>query len=419
MQAFENEKTSDLLETQAEGLEKQSRYAEAAQCHKRVLAARERVLGSSMKTAKSCFSLARCLSLIGRHNEALPYCERAREWIRAHQSVVGAAVANEVQILYGKILRSCGRLKDSLALFEGLLGTNIQGEGQIEVLSGMGGVYRDMGKYDEALTCFRMSYASVVKQKGEENEHALSALNNIAVTMQSAGNQSDQVLESLQKVYNGYVKLRGEEHLHTVQTASSISGVLHSMNRYQEAETWAKKALRASERAFGAENQPSLTIANALGTTLTSMKKYDEAEDVLENCLAGLEHLYGKDHSITLTTRANLALLYQAKGDLARALAEMSASHDSMKRTLGSGHPTTRRILQGIIQIQDQMGRFGDAAKNQEAILGAMMQYPLHEGHIRCIQKLAEFYRKDGDVTKAKSMEVRAMHLRNQIKSQH
>jgi ATP/maltotriose-dependent transcriptional regulator MalT len=131
--------------------------------------------------------------------------------------------------------------------------------------------------------------------------------------------------------------------------------------------------------------------------------------------------LYGKDHSITLTTRANLALLYQAKGDLAKALAEMSASHDSMKRTLGSGHPTTRTILQGIIQIQDQMGRFGDAAKNQEALVATMMQHvvPPHEGHIRCIQKLAEFYRKNGDVAKAKATEVRAMHLRNQIKGQH
>jgi tetratricopeptide (TPR) repeat protein len=418
MHAFEDEKTSDSLDAQGASFEAQGRWAEAAQYHKRALAVRERLLGPCMKTAQSCLHVSLCLSRHGHHKEALPYCERAELWIRANPTQVEPEVTHTVRILRGQILRGTGQFNEAAALLRELSQTQTDDLLRSEAWNNLAGVYRDMAKYDDALALYSQVYDSATKRKGEGSQEALTVLNNIALTLSDSNAQPELVLKNLQKVYDGYLKLGGEEHVNTIKTASSISIALQGMGRYEEAETWARKAFRASERVFGEENQPTLSIANTLGIVLTQLKKYDEAEDVLEACLSGLTHVYGPSHFMTLTTRANLAGALHGKGDLEKSLTEQSIAYEGVKKGLGAGHPAARKSIQEIIRIQHEMGRYSDAIKNQEALLDTMLQQPPHHsGHVLCMEKLALFYRKNGETTKAEATADRAKKLGDRIRS--
>lgn len=417
MQAFEDEATSDKLESQALALEIQRRLDDAALHYKRARAARERILGASAtKTLKSGVDVARCLSRQGRHAEALTYCEPGLKWIKANPSGVDLSTALRVRRLYGDILRGIGRLKDAVAEYKVALELDTEKTEHGITLNSLGGVYREMGRYSEALNCYSETYADAKKMKGEESVEALSILNNIATAILDDGKSPETSLKLFEKVYNGYLKIRGETDPNTLSTAANISATFHKLGRFQEAEKWGRNALRNAEKTFGEENQPTLSIANALGLTLTSLGRFDEAEEILEDCLSGLMTVYGAENSLTLTTRCNLAIVIRAKGDLARALKEQESVYGIFARLLGAGHPSTRKVIQQVISIQAELGRYADAVKNQKILVDEMLKMgPPHGGHVKCMEKLADYYRKSGDNAKGKETDARVTRLREEI----
>ena len=419
MQAFEDEATSDLLETQGFALEKEDRIIEAIQHYKRAYAARERLLGvSAPKTIKSGIDLARCLARSGHHREALPYCEKVLQWMKANPSQVQSYTVNRVKTLHGDILRGLGLFPDSVAAYQEVLSSTTDKESRNITLNGLAGVYREIGKYKEALDCYWESYNASKDLHGEESTQSLTILNNIATAMLEGGDAPEKVLEMFEKVYNGYLKLCGEAHPNTVKTASNISNVMQKLGRYQDAEKWGKDALRISERLFGEENQPTLSIANGLGTILNKLEKYDEAEDVLSVCVEGLAKAYGPDNSMTLITRSNLAQAIRGKGDLPKALSEQKSVYAGMEKAFGPGHVNSRSILQEVISLQEEMGLYADAIKNQEQLLVEMLKHgPPHRGHVKCLEHMAIIYRKAGQGAKAKETEERASRMLRDIES--
>jgi tetratricopeptide (TPR) repeat protein len=71
----------------------------------------------------------------------------------------------------------------------------------------------------------------------------------------------------------------------------------------------------------------------------------------------------GSEHPNTLTSRNNLALLYQSKGEYDKALPLYEQTLAAREQVLGSEHPQTITVRDNLERCRNEMEGKGEQAK--------------------------------------------------------
>jgi tetratricopeptide (TPR) repeat protein len=167
-----------------------------------------------------------------------------------------------------------------------------------------------------------------------------------------------------------------------------------------------KRAEKAADQLDAEAVGDKLAVARLqtiLGDTLRELGNAAKAVEVLEKARATRERDLGVDHPDTLISRHNLALAYQADGQLDKALPLLEATLKASEAKLGADHPETLASRNDLALAYKAAGQLDKALslseatlKAQEAKLGAD-----HRDTLTSRNNLALAYEAAGQLDKA------------------
>ena len=159
----------------------------------------------------------------------------------------------------------------------------------------------------------------------------------------------------------------------------------------------------ASHAPPDTDTQGTAYLLNGAGLFLNGQGQPARAAGYLQRALADCVRVLGADHPQTLRSRGNLALAYEAAGDLGRAIPLLEQALADRERVLGADHPDTlasRNNLAGAYQAAGDLGRaiplLEQALADCVRVLGAD-----HPDTLTSRNNLALAYEAAGDLGRA------------------
>jgi serine/threonine protein kinase/Tfp pilus assembly protein PilF len=279
----------------------------------------------------------------------------------------------------------------------------------------IGRTFIGLGAYDAATAHIREAVEIRRNELGESHPDTRHAINQLAVLLIKQGSNAEA--EKLLKAsLDENTRLFGRHHLITIETLDQLAVLYTDQDRVDEAEPIVKEVLDAKTRAHGPEAPETIEAMNTLASLYTSMRRFNDANALfdkaisLQDKITGPEHpfaleirsnyawsqywqasntaahdspeyaalmessrvlsekvlegrarLLGEEHQATITSMNNLAAVYVAQGNFARAEELRKKDVDISVRTLGEDHPDTITSLSNYGNLLTQQKRFSEA----------------------------------------------------------
>ncbi|MEU5074878.1 tetratricopeptide repeat protein, partial [Streptomyces asoensis] len=191
---------------------------------------------------------------------------------------------------------------------------------------------------------------------------------------------------------------------------------------YQDTAAWERLLphILALAETTRTDNAPSVDTANTyyLGAQYLYRQGRDAHTIALRTAaLAQYEQVLGATHPATLTSRSNLALAYQAVGDLGRAIPLMETTLAQHEQILGDTHPDTLNCRNNLAGAYQAVGDLGRAIPLMETTL-AQREQVLGDSHADTLtsrNNLAGAYYTVGDLGRAIPLMETTLAQRKQI----
>ncbi|BCM88074.1 FxSxx-COOH system tetratricopeptide repeat protein [Methylobacterium indicum] len=148
-----------------------------------------------------------------------------------------------------------------------------------------------------------------------------------------------------------------------------------------------------------------------------ALATYTSARQLFERALDTTERVQGPDHPDTAISLANLAVLLQAQGDLARARSLFERALAITEGVRGSAHPNTAASLSNLAGLLRDQGNLAAAQPLQERAL-AIAEQVLgldHPSTAGILNNLAGLLQAQGNLAAARSLYERALALRERV----
>lgn len=113
----------------------------------------------------------------------------------------------------------------------------------------------------------------------------------------------------------------------------------------------------------------ALAFVDRAADTLFSFGQPVLAGKLLETAATAAVRSLGHEHSATLSTLANLAIIWAELGDFDKARALQEQVLDGLRRTNGDEHPSTTAVMSNLAVTRGRMGDLAGAQELQEAVL--------------------------------------------------
>ncbi|KAJ5907909.1 hypothetical protein N7495_000591 [Penicillium taxi] len=209
---------------------------------------------------------------------------------------------------------------------------------------GLGILYSDQGKLNEADEMYQRALAGYEKALGPDHTSTLDTVNNLGLLYSDQG-KLNEAEEMYQRALTGCEKALGPDHTSTLNTVNNL-GILYSdQGKLNEAEEMYQRALAGKEKALGPDHTSTLDTVHNLGNLYRKQGKLNEAEEMYQRALTGCEKALGPDHTSTLDTVNNLGLLYSDQGKLNEAEEMYQRALAGYEKALGSDHDKTQRLV--------------------------------------------------------------------------
>jgi serine/threonine protein kinase/tetratricopeptide (TPR) repeat protein len=235
-------------------------------------------------------------------------------------------------------------------------------------LCSQGWAYKMMERYAEAEACLRESIELHQRRPGPPDPDLFSAMNNLGVTLGSAGKLSESEEVHCQTLSRRRALL-GENHPDTIPDIANLATVVELQGRFDEAEALHLEALQRVKAVLGSDHGWTASASNNLGLLRMRMGKLPEAQASLEESLACEERRGRLATPDVAMTRQTLAMVLLAQGEAAKAEQSAAASRAVFTQTLGAKHWRTlfSEFLRATALID--LGRLGEARPIIEATL--------------------------------------------------
>jgi len=200
---------------------------------------------------------------------------------------------------------------------------------------------------------------------------------------------------------------------HEVIRISDAVLKLGERGRYKEAAHLAAQAVKFADQMLGKEHPAYSTSLNNLAGLYQAMGDYARAEPHYVQALEIMDKALGKEHPNYATSLNNLAGLYQAMGNYARAEPQYLQALEIMERALGKEHPNYATSLSNLAGLYQAMGDYARAEPHYvqamevtEKTLGKE-----HPDYATSLSGLAWLYQAMGDYARAEPHYVQALEI--------
>ena len=188
---------------------------------------------------------------------------------------------------------------------------------------------------------------------------------------------------------------------------------LASEGRYRDAAPVLRRALTASERAFGRSSLAVAWALNDLGMCYKFLARFSEAGPLYQRALAIVEARLGPDHADVASLYHNLGGLEHAAGNWLRG--EPFARHAVRirKRALGPRHPVVAHDMTALAALLDRQKKYDEAERLYTASIGIFEREhgPDHPDLAVPLNNLAAVYQARGRPKQAELLYRRALAI--------
>mmetsp|Transcript_60312 Transcript_60312/g.166945 ORF Transcript_60312/g.166945 Transcript_60312/m.166945 type:complete len:708 (+) Transcript_60312:89-2212(+) len=206
------------------------------------------------------------------------------------------------------------------------------------------------GNAQMALTRSRRDLAAAQQRHGRDSLEALRAAGDLALALEEAGEDHEEVGRLLRSVLTGLERQLGEDHLDTLRAANNMAVFLDNSGEAQEALLLYRRASRGRRQQLGKDHPHALDSTYNLALFLQNGGELVEAEDLFREVLAGCIKTFGARHHSSLDCMERLVEVLEQRGAgpddhgrpeervrLCRGLLE------GREAVLGAGHTETLR----------------------------------------------------------------------------
>lgn len=312
------------------------------------------------------------------------------------------------------IALEAGNLKDAAAHMNGaVIEAEAIGENSPQLaysLSGLGKIYREQGKLDEAESLYARAIDISESTLGREHRLTIEILNNAAWLQfelgrtQLAGKQFLEILSLAEGSLGaedwflaiilsnlGSVTLeqgRFEEAERFMMRASSISddlnmndpylraqmsgnlGSVHSaQSRANEAMSDYNQAVQLLEAAFGSDSYTLAPQLDGLANVYMELGRWSEARAILQRALALHEHSFGLNNAEAAGYLTRLANVQSLLGQPEQAVLLLQRAVSIFEATRGADHPRIANLLAALGSSLVDVGRYDEAKRTYERVL--------------------------------------------------
>ncbi len=230
-----------------------------------------------------------------------------------------------------------------------------------ETLNSLADLAQQRGEYDKAEHAYTEALDIRRDLLGPDSPGVAETLNGLGLLLERKGEyeRSEHMLREALAMREKFLTLN---HFDTVETMLNLAGVCHRLNRLDESLELYSSAL-ALERRLTIDLHPDLAvIMNSLAALLIDQERYDQAESFLNESLSMRRKLFGVEHPRVASSLSNLANLYKATDRLNQARSLYEQSLAMRRNTLPEHHPDIALSLNNLASLHYAQKRFGQAA---------------------------------------------------------
>jgi len=307
-------------------------------------------------------ALGHSYSSLGQAEASLREAERALAIIEASSQPRPEDRVDALTIRHTAMLEM-GREKDAVAganenyaFAKGLWGDTQ--ERTLEARSVLAGCLEGAGEHPASVE-HKRAILEHRRERGEP-EGLIIALNNLAVSLSSAGDLS-AASTLLAEAHAALVESEGPRHPNTVVTALNLATLLKQQGLAAEAMPLFEEAIAGATEVWGPEHLQTLSARGNRATALTDLDRPAEAAAELELLLA-IYRRVAPEHPRILNTLSNLASAHRAMGDLDVAATLFEEAVDRATVVLGPTHRSTLMFRGNRAELLTTMGRAAESA---------------------------------------------------------
>ena len=153
----------------------------------------------------------------------------------------------------------------------------------------------------------------------------------------------------------------GENSQQVQDDWDTLSDILRSLSRDDEAKVAARKALAIARAMHGNEHTRVATMLYSLGVVLRVTGDYPAAVSAHEEAVAISTRIRGADHPDTLLLQANLMAAMQSNGQYREALPLLLDNLARTRKTLGNDDQRVAQTLNSLAASWKNVGEFAKA----------------------------------------------------------
>jgi eukaryotic-like serine/threonine-protein kinase len=277
------------------------------------------------------------------------------------------------------------------------------------LLDTLGGVYTDLGLFDEARPLLLEALAIRERLRGSGHPEVAATLVRLGALAHLSGHGDAVAL------FRRALALReasfGPEHPEVADVLNKLGAALAAQGRFDEAEATLRRALALGERLWGERDPRVAKVLHNLSGIAYYRGRAADAERLLERSLAIREATLAKDDPDLAGSFEALALVRQRQGRVAEAAALLERQLATVEKIYGHEHPEVARVLLNLGLARAELGADDDAQRLLERAL-AMAERTLKPGQpllARVLGSLADHHFKHGRFAAAEPLYRRFM----------
>jgi len=328
----------------ADGLEKQGRFAEAEPLWRNALAQRKALLGArDPLVASGMDRLARNLEMQSRYRDAEPLRRDALRLLAANRSSAKDVPAAHSALGYNLTMQ--GNLHEGAAQsYKALELLRAAGKAEdinaAKALSVVGLTLDKQGLYAKAEPFYRRALDIRRRTLGADDLDTATSYNNLAAALSGQGRlaEAQQLFEAALAIREANGTVPGL----VAENALNIALNLDKQQQYGKAQVMYGIAIRIWTKLYGAEHVMTANGYNGLGMNYFRQDRFAEAAVQFDHAQRLREAALGRYNPETAESYGNLGMAERALGHEKEGRRLLKVALEINERTMGANHPETQ-----------------------------------------------------------------------------
>ena len=279
----------------------------------------------------------------------------------ADQPEIQAEMMNAI----GGVYKRLGRYEDARPLLEEALATqrSLVGDQHASVASSLADVAsleHLEGNYERAERLFREALAIRRALHPDDHIEGAAAKGDLAAVLHTVG-EREEAAALYAEALPVYRQRLGSSHSQTAEVLTNLGLLRKDLGDVLVADSLLREALHIRRRTLEADHPDIATTLNYLGVTRYARGRYAEAASLLREALRIRRCVFGAHHRRTLTSMNDLAAVLYAQDSTETATELFRRVLAGRKEALGPAHGLVAQSLNNLAVVLRKQGRVREA----------------------------------------------------------